>query len=284
MFEIINVYLDRRRGVAINKMADPVEHVVENILRNITRFINGLTDENRNTRKRSLEGIRKEILSRKPQLEPEDLQHVLKEIVKPLLQVLSDPVEKCRDLSVCFMTDCLKTIPEPYEFLSFIIPAVVQRIGQQDIVESSEELRLSLVKLLLILVESCKKKMGPYVDDMVKILQRTIIDPFPEVKKESCHCASALAKAVPEFFHMQSETLIKPLLISISHQHSRVRVDVIKAIGRYIGDNMQLHTCTIWNLHHISTFNNNRFTRVSNCPIGRSTWCDAILQSKIFLH
>ena len=213
-------------------MADPEEHVVENILRNITRFINGLSDENRNTRKRSLEGIRKEILSRKPQLEPMDLQQTLKEIVKPLLQVLSDPVEKCRDLSVCFMADCLQAVPEPYNFLSFIIPVVVQRLGQQDIVEPSEELRLSLVKLLLLLVESCKKKMGPYVDDMVKILQRTIIDPYPEVKKESCHCASALAKAVPEFFHMQSETLIKPLLMSISHQHSRVRVDVIKTIGR----------------------------------------------------
>ncbi|KAK2189217.1 hypothetical protein NP493_113g03034 [Ridgeia piscesae] len=215
-------------------MADPEEHVVENILRNITRFINGLSDENRNTRKRSLEGIRKEILSRKPQLEPTDLQQALKEIVKPLLQVLSDPVEKCRDLSLCFMADCLQVVPEPYNFLSFIIPVVVQRLGQQDIVEPSEELRLSLVKLLLLLVESCKKKMGPYVDDMVKILQRTIIDPYPEVKKESCHCASALAKAVPEFFHMQSETLIKPLLMSISHQHSRVRVDVIKTIGDVI--------------------------------------------------
>ena len=223
----------KTRRCVVNKMADPEEHVVENILRNITRFINGLSDENRNTRKRSLEGIRKEILSRKPQLEPTDLQQALKEIVKPLLQVLSDPVEKCRDLSLCFMADCLQVVPEPYNFLSFIIPVVVQRLGQQDIVEPSEELRLSLVKLLLLLVESCKKKMGPYVDDMVKILQRTIIDPYPEVKKESCHCASALAKAVPEFFHMQSETLIKPLLMSISHQHSRVRVDVIKTIGRY---------------------------------------------------
>ena len=227
--------LDRRRGVAINKMAETEEErVVENILRNITRFINGLTDENRNTRKKALEGITKEILRRKPQLEPGDVQEILNEILKNLLQILSDPVEKCRELSLCFMTDCLKIVPEPHEFLSFAIPVVVQRLGQQDIVETSEEMRLSLVKLLLMLVESCKKRMGPYVDDMVKILQRTIVDPYPEVKKESCHCSSALAKAVPEFFHMQSETLIKPLLMSVSHQHSRVRVEVVKAIGRWI--------------------------------------------------
>jgi dynein assembly factor 5, axonemal len=65
----------------------------------------------------------------------------------------------------------------------------------------------------------------------VKILQRTIIDPFPEVKKESCLCASKLAKAIPQYFHMQSESLIKPLLVTLTHQHSRVRIAAVLAIG-----------------------------------------------------
>uniref|UniRef100_A0A8C3Q0L7 Dynein axonemal assembly factor 5 n=1 Tax=Chrysolophus pictus TaxID=9089 RepID=A0A8C3Q0L7_CHRPC len=37
-----------------------------------------------------------------------------------------------------------------------------------------------------------------------------------------------------EHFHMQSESLIKPLMQTISHQHYRVRVDVIQATGTVI--------------------------------------------------
>ena len=67
----------------------------------------------------------------------------------------------------------------------------------------------------------------------MRILQRTIVDQYPEVKKESCQCASKLAKAVPQVFHQQSESLIKPLILTLSHQHSKVRVAAILAIGIY---------------------------------------------------
>ncbi|CAI9611926.1 unnamed protein product, partial [Staurois parvus] len=69
---------------------------------------------------------------------------------------------------------------------------------------------------------------------MVRIFQRTIVDPFPEVKKESCRCAANYARTIPEHFHMQSESLIKPLMQTISHQHSKVRVAVIQTTGAVI--------------------------------------------------
>lgn len=37
-----------------------------------------------------------------------------------------------------------------------------------------------------------------------------------------------------EHFHMQAETLVKPLMQTIAHQHSRVRVSVIEATGAVI--------------------------------------------------
>ena len=213
-------------------MANDVVNVVENVMRNVTRNINGLADENRNTRKRALEGIRKETLSGTTQLKRDELQEVFDQLVKPLLKILSDPVEKCRQLSVDLIAECVKLVQDPSEYLSFVVPVLTQRLGQPEIVELSEELRLSLVKLLTTVVELCQKRMAPYLDDLIKILERTIMDPFPEVKKASCQCASLVAKTIPEQFHMQSETLIKPLLCSVSHQHSRVRIEVIKSIGK----------------------------------------------------
>ena len=68
-------------------------------------------------------------------------------------------------------------------FLPYVIPTCVQRLGQQEITETCEELRLLLMELLTTLVEVCKEKMSMYIDDLVKILQKTIADPFHHVKK-----------------------------------------------------------------------------------------------------
>lgn len=38
----------------------------------------------------------------------------------------------------------------------------------------------------------------------------------------------------PEHFHMQAESLVKPLMQTIAHQHSRVRVSVIEVTGAVI--------------------------------------------------
>lgn len=70
-------------------------------------------------------------------------------------------------------------------FLPYIIPTVTQRLGQAEMVEPCEELRLCLVEMLCSIVEICQNSMETYIDDMVKILQRTFLDPFHEVRKVS---------------------------------------------------------------------------------------------------
>ena len=212
--------------------ADSVSEPAETIISNISRHLNCLTDENRNTRKRALEAITKELVKKDPKPVGDVLQSVLNTIVKPILKTISDPVEKCRELSVTLLAECVPATSDPAEYTSYIIPAFVQRLGQQEIIEPSEEIRLLMVQFLHILVGLSEKQIHIYLDDMVRILQRTIVDPYPEVKKESCRCASKLAKASQPHFHMQSESLIQPLAQTISHQHSRVRVEVINAIGK----------------------------------------------------
>ena len=147
----------------------------EEILKNIARHINCLADENRNARKRAIEGIRKETIGKKTSNAV--LQSVLSEILKPLLKLVSDPVEKCRELTITYLKDCVLCIPRPQEMLPFIMPVLVQRLGQQDITEPSEELRLQLVELMTSLTDMSGQAMHVYIDDSVKILQRTIVDP-----------------------------------------------------------------------------------------------------------
>ncbi|XP_063284965.1 dynein axonemal assembly factor 5 [Pelobates fuscus] len=212
--------------------ADGEQRAASEVFQAIARHLNCLNDDNKFTRRKALGAIQQEAQDKR--LSSVALQEVFGELLKPLLRCLSDPMEKCRELATQIASHCVSNVPSPEEALPYLIPAITQRLGSPDIVEPTEELRLALTELLALLIEVCGRKLLPYLDDLIRILQRTITDPFPEVKKESCKCATSLAKCIPEHFHMQSESLIKPLMQTISHQHSKVRMAVIHTTGAVI--------------------------------------------------
>lgn len=139
---------------------------VDDLCRNLTRHLNCLQDDNRNTRKRALEAIRKEVV---PLDSVQDSHRgVAHAVIRPLLHIFADSVEKCRELAIITVTDIVRSVSQPSELLQFVVPSLVQRLGQQDIVEPSEELRLKLVELSSILIDLTTTQTAPYLDDYVR--------------------------------------------------------------------------------------------------------------------
>ncbi|KAG8006970.1 Dynein assembly factor 5 [Nibea albiflora] len=213
-------------------MAAGDEHAASEVLRGLARHLNCLNEDNKSTRKRALELIKRETVDKG--LSSGVLQEVFSALLKPLLKCLSDPMERCRETAISVITEFIRCVPKPEESLPYLMPCLAQRLGEKEILEPAEELRLSAVEMLTLSVEVCGKHLALYLNEMMNILQRTICDPFPDVKRESCKCTVNFAKCVPEHFHMQAESLVKPLMQTISHQHSRVRVSVIEATGAVI--------------------------------------------------
>ncbi|CAI5675436.1 unnamed protein product [Oreochromis niloticus] len=210
-------------------MATGDEHASSEVLRGLARHLNCLNEDNKATRKRALEAIKKETVDKG--LSSSALQEVFSSLLKPLLKCLSDPMERCRETTIAVLTEFIRCVPKPEESLPYLMPCLAQRFGEKEILEPAEELRLSAVEMLTLIVEVCGKNLAPYLSEVINILQRTIVDPFPDVKRESCKCTVNFAKCLPEHFHMQAESLIKPLMLTIAHQHTRVRVSVIEATG-----------------------------------------------------
>ncbi|KAM9345586.1 dynein axonemal assembly factor 5 [Symphorus nematophorus] len=213
-------------------MAAGDEHAASEVLRGLARHLNCLNEDNKSTRKRALELIKRETVDKG--LSSGVLQELFSALLKPLLKCLSDPMERCRETAIAIITEFIRCVPKPEESLPYLMPCLAQRLGEKEILEPAEELRLSVVEMLTLTVEMCGKHLAPYLNEMINILQRTIVDPFPDVKRESCKCTVNFAKSVPEHFHMQAESLVKPLMQTIAHQHSRVRVSVIEATGAVI--------------------------------------------------
>ncbi|XP_010887752.2 dynein assembly factor 5, axonemal [Esox lucius] len=213
-------------------MAAKDERAASEVLRALARHLNCLNEDSKTTRKRALEAIKRETIDKG--LSSGVLQEIFTCLLKALLKCLSDPMERCRETAIHMLGDFIRCVPQPEDSLPYLMPALTQRLGGKEILEPAEELRLSMVEVLTLTVEVCGRHLAPYLDDMMKILQRTIVDPFPDVKRESCKCTVNFAKRVPEHFHMQAESLVKPLMQTISHQHSRVRVSTIEATGAVI--------------------------------------------------
>uniref|UniRef100_A0A8C1EMS0 Dynein axonemal assembly factor 5 n=1 Tax=Cyprinus carpio carpio TaxID=630221 RepID=A0A8C1EMS0_CYPCA len=208
------------------------ERAAADVLKSLARHLNCLNEDNKIARKRALEAVKRETVEQR--LSGGALQELFGGLLKALLKCLSDPAETCRDTAIQILTGFIRAVPRPEDSLPYLMPALAQRLGGKEILEPAEELRLALMETLSLVLEVCGKQLAPYLEDMIKILQRTIPDPFPEVKKESCKCVISVAQSIPDHFHLQAQSLLKPLLQTISHQHSQVRVSVTQATGAVI--------------------------------------------------
>ncbi|XP_043415420.1 dynein axonemal assembly factor 5 isoform X1 [Prionailurus bengalensis] len=215
--------------------------------RALSRLLPGLEADSKLSRRRALEALQRAIEAAWPE-EPAaesaaaaaGFQGPWARLLLPrLLRCLADPAEGCRALAAHLLSLGLRRAARPRDALPRLLPALVARLAGPESErgrppETCEELRLALVQLLGLAVRLGGAALAPHLDDAVRVLRCTLLDPFAAVRRESCQCAASLARATPDHFHMQSESLIGPLMQSISHQHWKVRVAVIEATGSVI--------------------------------------------------
>lgn len=197
----------------------------------LNKYCNTLQSEDKRTRKRALESIRKETLENKG-LNNDQLVTAFEQIQKHLIMCFHDKAEACREYVVGLVYDFLKTVPPSESYICSLIPEIVDRISGDVIQETSEEVRLALVTLLRLIVSKYELYLPLYLNDFVNIFVKMIVDSHPKVKKESCETVSELAKAIPSHFHMQSQSLISPLIQTLKHQQYRIRVAAVNSVGK----------------------------------------------------
>ncbi|XP_032115798.1 dynein assembly factor 5, axonemal isoform X1 [Sapajus apella] len=207
--------------------------------RALSRLLPGLEADSKPGRRRALEALQRALEEPGPVTDPAAFQGPWARLLLPrLLRCLSDPAEGCRALAVHLLGLGLRRAARPHDALPRLLPALAARLAGLEPTrrppEACEELRLALVQLLSLAVDLGGAALAPHLDDALRVLRCSLLDPFAAVRRESCSCAAALAQATPDHFHMQSESLIGPLMQTISHQHWKVRVAAVEATGTVI--------------------------------------------------
>jgi dynein assembly factor 5 len=148
-------------------------------------------------------------------------------ILQPILRTLVDPIEKCRELSVLILHQ-LAGKADSIVVLKDLLPVLVKQLGSKEIKETSEEIRLELVRLLNVLVLK-SARLDAFIPDLVTILSKTSLDTFQDIRKESFKCMIALCKDAATMAH-QTSTVVKLILPSLSHRHFSVRCAALQAL------------------------------------------------------
>ncbi|KAH8858029.1 Dynein assembly factor 5, axonemal [Schistosoma japonicum] len=195
---------------------------------NISRCIILLTDEDRFTRKKALKSIESYLNTN----DDKEIS-IYGTLAENLANALNDPVEVNRELAIKVLMLTINVTKDIRPLLPIIVPVIVMRLGQKEIIEQSEEIRYSTLNFIYILVTRTDET-SPFLDDYISIIQKTLVDPYHEVKKLSCRIAIALSEKKCHRFYQVSESILMPMLSNLTHQHSKVRLETVVALEKVL--------------------------------------------------
>ncbi|KAJ3166316.1 HEAT repeat-containing protein 2 [Geranomyces variabilis] len=199
----------------------------------LQRDLNILSEptSDRASKRRAMDHIKKEVFSKPGKSQdPSFYRLVFDGLQRPLLRCLSDSVENCRETSCGIIVNFANSMDNVTPFLPYIVPAIVARLDQPEIVEPAEEVRLLLVQALTRFVVLAQERFAPYVEDSVRVLQKTFCDPFPDIKKESCLLVMELSKHCARAVAFHGATVAKAIIPAMQHRHSAVRCLALRAV------------------------------------------------------
>lgn len=214
--------------------------------RKLQKDVNCLTDPDRGKRLTSLKKFHtiyfasnKGVASDIP---PKDeiVAFFYKFLIHPILKVLCDPVEKCRELSlellINFVEKYLDANDAAAELTNMFIPVALMRAGKTPFEEPAEEIRLLFIKLLSLLLRSQSNNniVINHIDDVSGILIALLGDSFPDVKKEAATTVEIFSTVASSHIHATVVSLSNALMSGMSHQHSKVRTAMLKALQNIV--------------------------------------------------
>ncbi|KAM6079461.1 dynein axonemal assembly factor 5 isoform 2-T2 [Theristicus caerulescens] len=191
-------------------------------------------DCGRAARLRALEAIRAEVQERP--LSGAVVQEVFgAQLVRPLARCLvGDAAERCRELALQLLRHGLSHGDRPGEALPVLLPALAQRLCPPQGFEPSEELRLGLVQLLSLLLQRCGASVAPYLTDVIRILQATLLDHYAEHYRVRVDVIQATG-AVIQFGNGKSvDDVLSHLAQRLFDEIPKVRHAVTTVIGEWL--------------------------------------------------
>ena len=246
------------------------------------RHLNGLRENDRNTRKKSLQAL----LDKLPfvtsiKISSNDdtsfISFLASSLFPVLVDLLYDPVEKCREISLLLIEKCFKNeafvrrltdSSNGNAFLNFVrkLCAKLYETHENDAFEKSEEIRVKILEVLHVVIKTTDAANttsngmlwlvhSEVVDNVSSALLKALADPSPHIKKESTDIAMYMSGALEKGMNCCfKEKLLKPIIANMQHQHSKVRLATIRTAASMMKNLSEADFEKIFNESFVSVF------------------------------
>ncbi|XP_037937223.1 dynein assembly factor 5, axonemal [Teleopsis dalmanni] len=155
-----------------------------------------------------------------------------------LLQCYSDRYEFMREGGIKGVTKFVLRMPPNDFHLVNILTIIEERMGQQETLEKSEEIRLELIKQLHEILGYFIKNgkvlsLQASYDKIVCVLKKAVRDDYHVVKREAFNCIVTVSQKVDTYtFQAHVEPLAKAIYPALNHKHAEVRRNAVKALAQ----------------------------------------------------
>lgn len=203
---------------------------------NIEEICGKLELTDRKSKISAMEYLKEKCLTTKDCTDADVLQ-IYDECYLHLLKCYTDRFESVRDQAVQTVDMFMDRLPPNDFHLLNIVASLSERMGQQETLEESEEIRLIFMQQLFKLENRFvqtgnKRSLQDCYPDILRILVKALRDPYPAVQREACACCIVLASSAdPYVFQPYAEPLAKGLYVMLNHKHSQARISAVKALG-----------------------------------------------------
>lgn len=221
----------------------------DDVLATIRRDINCLADPARFKRKKAMQTLGTFVEEQITEVKGGGDNAVLRrlfqeELSGPFLKMFGDDTEQNRIKSLAIYRDVAAVLGEegvtPAMFV-MCVQTIHQRVTSQVDTEPAEEVRLQLIQLMhaLLLTQQASFYWG--LVELVELLSKAVSDPFPELKREASEVIGVLADFLSQTEEIpvdkrvtHYDTLTKAMAPNLGHQHNKVRIHTVKALGALV--------------------------------------------------
>jgi len=199
------------------------------------RDINRLTDtSDRSSRKRGLQNL----VDTLPWESKRDIEQFFLPNLPMIVPLLSDPVEKCRELSIkIFIKIFNNNVVLTSNQLQEIIQVICQRVNEIPFPEPTEEIRFQVIELIRLFISDSyfhvinNNTLDKSLTTLIlATLAKALHDSYPNSKRSAAEAVIEFTAKFPDFVRMNPKPVMTSLCANGLHQHSKTRVVSLKVL------------------------------------------------------
>ena len=222
----------------------------------IKRQLNILKENDIVQRKKAIFEVEQMLDQNKVNMKSGDMEEILREFSKMLIQCFSDHSEKIRETSIRIYSELISRTESIGPYLDYIFEVLVKRLNCHDLegvegldpkmvpapsqkphqmsrlVEESESVRMQLLEMTRNLIETVTPElMRVRIDDMINILSVLLMDPSPDIQLQACKITSEFLINFKELVFHFTVRIARSILLPLTSKKSAIKIAAIQCLN-----------------------------------------------------